>query len=263
MDLGLAGKSYLVVGGTSGMGLATARVLADEGASVVIAGRNLERGQSIAEQLSKETSGTVQAVKADVSVEGDPERMLTEAVALMGQLDGIAVLTGILGHSSGDITDSEWIDVFRDVMLGSIRSVQAAVPHLLARGGTVVTTSAYSISAPEFHRVPYASMKAAVATFTKAFAKEYGPHKIRINCVCPGAIETEPMTALRAPLAEQYGYTYDTAIERMMTEHWGLKVALGRPGKPEEVGELMAFLLSPKAGYLTGALINIDGGTDF
>src|SRR4051794_26789569 len=235
MDLGLEGKRYLVVGGTSGMGLATARCLAADRASVVIAGRNLERGQSIAEQLSTETSAKVSAVRADVTVAGDPERMLSEAVAILGQLDGIAVLTGILGHSSGDISDDEWIDVFRDVMLGSIRSVQAAVPYLIEHGGTVVTTSAYSITAPEFHRVPYASMKAAVATFTKAFAKEYGKHNVRINCVCPGAIETEPMTAQRAPLAAQYGYTYETAIERMMTEHWGLKVALGRPGKPEEV----------------------------
>jgi len=230
---------------------------------VVVAGRNLDRGQAIAEQLGKESSAKVSAVQADVSRPGDPERMLAETVAISGQLDGIAVLTGIIGHSSGDISDDEWIDVFRDVMLRSIRSVQAAVPYLVERGGTVVTTSAYSITAPEFHRVPYASMKAAVATFTKAFAKEYGKYNVRINCVCPGAIETEPMTALRPSLAAEYGYTYETAIERMMTEHWGLKVALGRPGRPEEVGELMAFLLSPKAGYLTGALINIDGGTDF
>jgi 3-oxoacyl-[acyl-carrier protein] reductase len=263
MDLGLAGKGYLVVGGTSGMGLATARVLVAEGASVVIAGRNLERGEALAKELGAAGSGVVAAVQADVSVEGDPTRMVAEAVDVLGRLDGVAVMTGILGHESADVSDDRWTEVFRDVMLGTIRSVQAAVPYLIERGGTVVTTSAYSISAPEFHRVPYASMKSAVATFTKAFAKEYGKHNIRINCVCPGAIETEPMAALRGHLAETRGYPYEEAIERVMVEEWGLKVALGRPGKPQEVGELMAFLLSPMAGYVTGALINIDGGTDF
>ena len=114
-----------------------------------------------------------------------------------------------------------------------------------------------------WRRASYIAMEAAVATFTKAFAKEYGKHGIRINCVCPGAIETEPMTELRGQLAESRGYPYEEAIERVMVDEWGLKVALGRPGKPNEVGELMAFLLSSKAGYLTGTTINIDGGTDF
>ena len=99
--------------------------------------------------------------------------------------------------------------------------------------------------------------------FTKGVAKSYGGRGIRANCVCPGAIETDAMHAMRGILAADRGIPFDEAIERVMVEEWKMNVAMGRPGRPEEVGELVTFLLSPKAGYLTGALVNIDGGTDF
>jgi 3-oxoacyl-[acyl-carrier protein] reductase len=102
-----------------------------------------------------------------------------------------------------------------------------------------------------------------VAAFTKTIARDYGNQGVRANCVCPGAIETEGLAALRRQLAQARGVPPEGLLERVMVEEWHLDVALGRPGKPEEVGELFAFLLSPRAGYLTGALINIDGGTAF
>jgi len=98
---------------------------------------------------------------------------------------------------------------------------------------------------------------------TKNLAKSFGHQGIRANCVCPGATETEILASLRVSVAESKGWPIEEALERVMAEEWGMKVALGRAGKPEELGDVIAFLLSERASYLTGALINVDGGTDF
>jgi 3-oxoacyl-[acyl-carrier protein] reductase len=264
VDLGVAGQGYLIVGGTAGMGLATAQVLAADGARLVIAGRNGDRAEAAAESLRRDHQASVIGVAADVSRPDTIDGLMDQALAFLGQLAGVAVTTGTGGHQPIEISDEEWSLVFEDVMMGPVRVVRSALPHLVAGGGgTIVTTSAYSIREPQRARLPYGSLKGALAVFTKGVARAYGEQGIRANCVCPGAIETDGMHAMRAQVAAERGYPYDEAIERVMVEDWGMDVALGRPGRAEEVGELIAFLLSPRAGYLTGALINIDGGTAF
>jgi NAD(P)-dependent dehydrogenase (short-subunit alcohol dehydrogenase family) len=262
MDLGVRGKGIVIVGGTSGMGLATAQVLAAEGASLVLAGRDRERAQRAVASLP-EGAGAAHAMSVDVRHEGAVDQLLREAVDALGRLDGIAVMTGLTGHEPMTVTDAVWTEVFEDVLLGTVRAVRAALPHLVDRGGSIVTAAAYSIRAPDAHRLPYSTLKSAVATFTKGVARTYGSQNVRANCIAPGAIETEGMHALRRMLADQRGWPFEEAIERVMVDEWHLDVALARPGKPIEVGELVAFLLSERAAYLTGALINIDGGTTF
>lgn len=263
MDLQVRDKGYLLVGGTAGMGLAGARALAADGASIVVVGRDQERADRAAAELVGAGAAKALGLAFDVSKEGDAARAVAGAVEFLGRLDGVGVTTGTKGFMPIEAGDDDWTAAFRDVLLGVTRSVEAALPHLIESRGTVVTTAAYSVRSPELARLPYASLKGSVALFTKGIAKAYGAQGVRANCICPGAIETDGLHAMRQLVADQKGWPYDEALERVMVEEWGMHVALGRPGKPHEVGELIAFLLSPRAGYLTGALINIDGGTDF
>ena len=252
-----------LAGGTSGIGRAAAEALAADGAAVRVVGRDAGRADETASDLRALGASAAVGGVFDVSVPGGAAAAVEAPVDASGKLDGVAVTTGLIGHEPFDIADERWMEVVGDVLLGTTRPVQAALTHLVTRGGTIVTTAAYSIRAPEIARLPYASVRAAVAVFTKGIAKAYGNRSVRANCICPGAIEIAALTAIRARVAEERGIPYDTALEWVMVDEWGLDVALAQPGRPEAVGELIAFLLSPRAGYLTGALINTDGGNNF
>ncbi|MEX5712975.1 SDR family oxidoreductase [Parafrankia sp. FMc6] len=264
MDLGIRDRGFLVVGGTAGMGLATAEVLVADGARVALVGRDPDRARAAVERIGQRHAT---AVVGDVSHRGEAERILTEAVEALGELAGVAVTTGTstTAHASLDAaSDLVWADAVEDVLMGTVRTVRAAVPHLVAGGGgTVVTTAAYGMRAYHPDRLPYITLKSGVATFTKTIARAYGGSGVRANCVCPGAIETASLAALRGMLARERGMPPAGLLEEIMVDEWHMDVALRRPGTPGEVGDLFAFLLSPRAGYLTGAVINIDGGTQF
>ncbi len=266
MDLGVRDHGYLIVGGTAGMGFEAARALAADGAHVAVCGRDEDRARRAADAISAEHAVQAVPVVGDVSKGAEEaERVVAEATAALGDLAGMAVTTGLSGHTTlEDATDAVWEQVVQDVLMSVVRAVKAVLPQLVARGsGTIVTTSAYSIHAPHANRMPYVALKGAIAVFTKNVAKSYGRAGVRANCVCPGAIETAGLAALRTQIATARGIPEEGVLEQVMVDEWHMDVALGRPGRPEEVGELFAFLLSPRAGYLTGATINIDGGTDF
>jgi 3-oxoacyl-[acyl-carrier protein] reductase len=267
MDLGVRDRGYLIFGGTAGIGRAAAQVLAADGARVAIVGRGRERAEATASELTAATGTPVTALTADLTEDGAAEAAVAEAASLLGGLRGMAVTTGLGMHGQVDLvhsTDDAWVATFDDVLLATVRACRAAVPVLVeGGGGSIVTTAAYSIRAPKPHQVPYGALKAGVATMTKSMAKAFGPAGVRANCVCPGATETDILAAMRQDVAASRGWPVDEALERVMTEEWGMKVALGRAGRPDEVGDVIAFLLSERAGYLTGATINVDGGTDF
>jgi len=267
VDLGVRGKGYLLVGGSAGMGLAAASALAADGAVVAIAGRDAARASAAGEALRADHGARVVALAGDVGVAGEAERLVAEAAAALGGLRGVAVTTGLGARGQRDLqrgTDADWHDTFEDLLMGTVRVCRAAVPLLVASGGgSIVTTAAYSIRSPKPHQLPYGALKSGVATFTKALAKAYGAAGVRANCVCPGATETAVLAAMRTRLAEERGWPVAEALERAMVEDWGMRVALGRAGTPRELGDVIAFLLSERASYVSGALVNVDGGTDF
>ena len=130
-------------------------------------------------------------------------------------------------------------------------------------GGAIVTVAAHSVRSQKAGLAHYAAMKSAVASVTKAVAKIHGEEGVRANCIAPGAVATEALQGARDEAAGLYGDASDASLYRLIESKWGLKAALRRVGRPEEIAELIGFLLSGEAAYLTGALINIDGGTDF
>jgi len=237
-------------------------LLVEEGARVAITGRDAGRATEVAARI-----GAV-AVPGDAATDQSScEAIVRAADHAVSGLSGIAVTAGNnrSAHSTLEAaTDEIWEETFQHQLMATVRIVRAALPRLVTNGGgSVVTTAAYSIRAPHINRVPYVTCKSAVATFTKDVAKAYGQAGIRANCVCPGIIETDHLAARRVALAASRGVPEAGLLESMLTSEWHMDVALGRLGLPEEVADLVAFLLSTRAAYLTCSLINIDGGTDF
>ena len=234
---------------------------------MAVVGRNEARADDAASELSGAGPGRAVSLCGDVCSSGDAERILEAVQSELGCPSGIVITTGlgIRGHRALlEADDLDWEDTFNDVLLGTVRACRAAVPVLIGGGGgAIVTTAAFSVRAPKPNQVAYASLKSAVATFTKSIAKAYGGHGVRANCVCPGATETEVLAQMRLTLARERGWPVEEALERVMTQEWGMQVALQRAGRPEEIGDVIAFLLSDRASYVSGALLNIDGGTDF
>ena len=267
MDLGLRDKCVLVFGGSAGIGRAAAQALAAEGAAVAIAARGGDRVATTVAEVRDATGSELIGIRCDLTEEGAAERAVAQTVHAFGGLDGLAITTGLGMRGQRDLLgagDDDWLATFDDVLLSTVRACRAAVPALVDRGGgSIVTTAAYSIRSPKPHQVPYGALKSSVAVLTKNLAKSFGAQGIRANCVCPGATETDVLAAMRTHASAEHGWPHDEALERVMVEEWGMKVALGRPGRPEELGDVIAFLLSERAGYLTGATVNVDGGTDF
>lgn len=260
MDLQMAGKGYAVVGGTAGMGLAAALALAREGAAVAVVGRDKERAEGATARILEAGAAAAHGLVFDASQPGQAVAAVDEAARLLGRLDGLAVTMGTAGMMPIDSDDEAWDAAFRDVLLATTRSVQAALPHLTATRGAIVTTSAYSSRAPHEPRLPYASLKAAVSTFTRGIARTHGASGIRANSVAPGAVETDALHAIRGYVAESKGYPYEEALEKALVEDFGFDAALARPGQPGEIGALIAFLLSDVCAFVTGQTIFADGG---
>ncbi|MDG2003526.1 MAG: SDR family oxidoreductase [Novosphingobium sp.] len=266
MDLGVRGKVFALVGGTGGIGFDTARLLAAEGANLALFGRGRERGETRAQALAQEFGADVRMYVADASISGQVEAAIEQAAADFGQLNGMANTSGLMQTRKTllDVSDEVWEQYFQDHLMSTVRAARAAVPHLIAAGGgTIVNTAALSIHAMKPPLMGYATMKNAVVSLTKNIALTYGEQGVRANTVAPGFIAGESVDGIAKLAMKKYGLPRFEAITKAMREDYHLNVALGRPGRPEEIADLYAFLLSERGGYMTGALINSDGGTQF
>ena len=245
MMIDLTGKSAIVTGGASGIGRATAAVLAELGAGVVVADLDAERG----EEAAKEVGGVF--VRCDVSRAADCDAVVEAAVAAYGGVDVLFNNAGIIRRSTVlDIAEDDW-DLVMAVNVKSILLMsRRAVPLMAAAGGgsIVNTGSGWGIKGGG-SAISYCASKGAVVNMTRAMAIDHGPQNIRVNCVCPG----DTATGMLADEARQLGEAVDTFYADAADR------PLGRIGQPRDTAQMVAFLASEAAAFVSGAVIPVDG----
>jgi NAD(P)-dependent dehydrogenase (short-subunit alcohol dehydrogenase family) len=248
----LSGKRVLVTGAASGIGAATCRLLADQGCGIACMDRQVEALTEMVRQLRAKGHVAVSA-KADVSLWGDVERAFSSAAQELGGLDAAVNVAGIGGYTGDAVATSlaAWKAVIDVDLSGVFLVSRAAIPYLRqAGGGAIVNVSSQYGLVGGAGFPAYCAAKAGVIGLTRAMAVDHAQEGIRVNCVCPGPIDT-PMLAGSAAQIE---------LSRRERERVGGRVLLGRPGRPEDVAALVAFLLSDESGNMTGSVVTTDGG---
>jgi 2,5-dichloro-2,5-cyclohexadiene-1,4-diol dehydrogenase 1 len=249
-SVGLAGKSIVVTGGASGMGRATALLLADAGAKVTIGDIN-EAGMAETVALARDLAGEIAMVRADVSVEGDIAALVARAVANFGRLDGAANIAGFPPSQKllTDITWEEWQRCATINLGGVFFCMKHQIQAMLAQDGkgAIVNVASNTALAGFPYVSDYTSAKSGMLGLARAAVQEYGLRGIRINTVAPGPVETPMLRRLldAAP-----------AIETSMTE----QALPGRIAHPDEIGYAVRWLLSDEASFVNGACLAVDGG---
>jgi NAD(P)-dependent dehydrogenase (short-subunit alcohol dehydrogenase family) len=244
------GVRAVVTGGTRGIGAATVHRLAAAGAQVVAIAR-----------IQASVPPGVTLVTADMSTESGTE---TAAAQALDRLGGIDVLVDNAGRNTqvpaGPLTatEADWAANLDINLLSAVRMDRALVPHMVAQGhGAVVHVSSNASRFPQPGGVPYAAAKSALDAYSKGLATQVAPHGVRVVAVLPGVIETDAVTASLTREATRSGHDVEDVRADFRAR---LEVPLGRPGSPEEAAELIAFLVSPRASYLTGIRVSVDGG---
>ncbi|BFP56128.1 SDR family oxidoreductase [Streptomyces sp. ID03-2B] len=246
MDLGLKDRVYIVTGATRGLGNATARALAADGAKVIITGRDEKAVTEAAAELGPDALG----VAADNADPGAAQRLVDTARERFGRLDGILISVG--GPPPGfvaDNTDDQWQTAFESVFLGAVRLARTTAAAL-GEGGAIGFVLSGSVHEPIAGLTISNGLRPGLAGFAKSLADELGPRGIRVVGVLPARIDTDRVRELDA-------LSGDAEAARTANE---ARIPLRRYGTPEEFGRTAAFLLSPAASYLTGIMVPVDGG---
>jgi len=250
VDLELRDKVVLISGGTDGLGLALAQGLQREGVRVAVCGRNLERLSQARELLGPEA--LVQ--QADVTVAEDCDAFVDATLARFGRLDGVVNNAGRAASSLvATSTDDEWRDDYELKVLSALRLSRRSLDALAETGGSIVNVLAIMARAPHAGSMPTGASRAAGLALTKALASEVGSRGIRVNAVLIGLIASGQWVRR----ANDAGLDMD---EYYATHPQVPSIALGRFGRSEEFADVVTFLLSPRASYLTGVGLALDGG---
>ncbi|HVL32942.1 MAG TPA: SDR family oxidoreductase [Actinomycetota bacterium] len=256
MDLGLEGKVAVVAASSRGLGRAAAECLGREGAAVVINGRTPEHVE--AARASLEANGTrVHAVVADLNEPGSCERLIEETVDVFGGLD--IVITNNGGPPLGlleSFDDAVYRAAVDASLMVAVRLTRASVPHMRARGsGRIIHITSSTVKQLIEGLGLSATARAGVVAFSKGLAQEIAREGITVNCIAPGPFLTDRIREMARARAS----AEDMTEEEALIAH-GKSVPVGRLGDPTEFGDLVAFLASARAAYITGAVIQIDGG---
>ena len=257
MDLGLRGKVALVAGASQGIGRATALGFAREGAKVSICARGEARLNETAAMIRRESGVGVLAEAADMSRLEDIQRFVAGTVERFGRLD--IVVTNAGGPPPGEFmkfTDEDWQKAFHLSFMSALRLTREAVPHMRkVGGGRVINITSYAVKEPIAGLVLSNAVRSGVIGLAKSLSRELARDNILVNNVCPGRIDTERARKLNQARAERLKKPVEEIDREMAAE-----IPLGRYGTAEETANLIVFLGSDKASYVTGTTIQIDGG---
>lgn len=257
MDSGLNGKGAIVCAASKGLGRASALALARDGARVAICARHPPALEAAAEEIHRVTGTTIVPITADVSRRDDVDRLVAEAAARLGAIDILVTNTG--GPKSGpfeSLTDEDWETGIQSILMSAVRLSRAVIPHMRRRGGgRIIHITSVSVKQPIEDLVLSNALRAGVTGLARTLANELARDRILVNCVAPGYTRTDRVIELAEAAARREGTTSE-AVQRRTEE----KIPMGRMGAPEEFGDVIAFLASARAAYITGTTIQVDGG---
>lgn len=256
MDLGLRGKTGLVIAGSKGLGRAVAEAWAAEGAEVAVLARSAEALAAL-EAAAAAQGGKVIGIVADLNDAPGMDAAVAEAKARLGSVDLLLLNTGgpPVGKAAGIATEV-WEAQYRAHVTPLMRVTDLLLPDMRSRGfGRILYVASPGVVAPLPYVALAQSMRSAMATWLKTLAGEVGPDGVTVNTIIPGMFETERVWNLSKARAEMDGITVDQHMKETVRE-----IPVGRMGTPAEFAAVAAFLASPLAAYVTGSLVRVDGG---
>jgi len=261
MDLRLKGKVVLVTAASRGLGAAGARRFAEEGARVAITARNGDKLTALAQAISKDTGAEVLPIAGDVTRPDDVERMVQSTIDRWGRLD--VLITNAGGPAGGkflDLTIDQWEAAVQVSLMSVVRLCYAALPHLLKNDppqrGTIVAITSLSVKQPVDNLMLSNSVRMATIGLLKTLASELGPQGIRVNAIAPGWTRTERVKELMQGRAAANHTTVEEELKKQAAA-----IPFGRVGEPDEFADALVWLASPRASYVHGIVLPVDGGT--
>lgn len=265
MDLGIKGRIAVVTGGDSGIGLATAKVLASEGCSIALTDREQGKLDDAAKEVARNAQhgAEVASIAADLAQGGSADELAATVRERLGNAHIVAHFAGARGAAGDflDLTDEEWLATIQIDLMGAVRVCRAFLPQMLEeRWGRILLTASENAVQPYPDESPYNSCKAGVITLAKGLSKAYSARGVLVNVITPAFIETPMTDAMMEQLARERGTSKDEAV-RWFLEHERPGITIGRRGRPEEVAAVAALMVSERASFVNGSNWRVDGGS--
>lgn len=258
MDLGLVGKRAIVTGGSSGIGMETARGFLEEGARVLICGRNAAKLDAACDDLARRTKGEIHAAQADMSKEADIARLVETAKAKLGGVDILVNNAGTMYSGRFAVLTDDALKIQLETKLfGFMRAIRAVAPMMRAqRWGRIINTIGGAGKEPDPYMFGSGMTNSALLNLTKSLSAEFGEDNVLVNAICPGWVDTNLWKRNAEGLKKELNVKSDDEARKLAAR----KNSLNRMGKPEELANAIVFLCSERASYITGVSLNLDGG---